>query len=304
MPLLYEWIGISEQVRSQNSLMNQEAARLTRIYEQVGHKTVILKGQANAMLYTQPWSRQPGDIDIWLDGGRDKVIETLKAVGMMEDNSSKCNGGKGDTISYHHIDLPKNENGVDVEVHFRPSSGNLNPFSNKRLQKYLEKEIYQDNMMVDLGFRVPNMKFALVMQLAHIQRHLLSEGVGMRQVIDYYFLLKSDINKQRDEVSYYLSSFGLNHVAGALMWLLHEKLGLEENFLIAPIDEKRGRMLFRTILDGGNFGRYFYEGQDKGTLEKMYANHKKRLQLLRFDVPEAICNEFYSFYCFFKKIRK
>lgn len=107
MALLYEWIGISEQVKSQNKLMNQEAARLTRVFEQTGHQTAILKGQANARLYPQPWSRQPGDIDIWVDGGRDKVVEALKALDMMEDISSKCSDRNGAAISYHHIDLQK-----------------------------------------------------------------------------------------------------------------------------------------------------------------------------------------------------
>lgn len=148
------------------------------------------------------------------------------------------------------------------------------------------------------------MKFALVMQLAHIQRHLLSEGVGMRQVIDYYFLLKSDASNQRDDVFYKLKSFGLNHMAGALMWLLHVVLGLEEEYLIAPMDEKRGRMLLRAIMEGGNFGHHYFDGKDTGVLGKIYANHKKRLQLLRFDFKEAICNEVYSFYCFFAKMKK
>lgn len=304
MALLYEWIGISEQVKLQNKLMNQEAARLKRVFEQAGRQTAILKGQANARLYSQPWSRQPGDIDIWVDGGRDKVVESLKALGMMEDNTSKRNGNNGATVSYHHIDLPKNENGVDVEVHFRPSSGNLNPVTNKRLQAFLEKEIRNENSLVEEGFRVPSMKFALVMQLAHIQRHLLSEGVGMRQVIDYYYLLKSDVNKERDDIFCFLGSFGLKHMAGALMWLLHEVLGLEEEYLIAPVDEKKGRMLLRAIMEGGNFGHHYFDGKDTGVLGKIYANHKKRLHLLRFDFKEAICNEMYSFYCFFAKKMK
>ena len=172
------------------------------------------------------------------------------------------------------------------------------------MQAFLEKEIRNDNSLVGEGVRVPSMKFALVMQLAHIQRHLLSEGVGMRQVIDYYFLLKSDASNQRDDVFYKLKSFGLNHMAGALMWLLHVVLGLEEEYLIAPMDEKRGRMLLRAIMEGGNFGHHYFDGKDTGVLGKIYANHKKRLQLLRFDFKEAICNEVYSFYCFFAKMKK
>ena len=293
MSLLYEWIGLSEQVRLQNIQMNKEAALLTRLFEQAGHYTAILKGQANARLYKQPLSRQPGDIDIWVDGGREKVVETVQRLGLSKEEMK---------VSYHDVHLQ--QNGIEIEVHFRPSSGNLNPFTNKRLQAFLEKEIDAGCLLVEDGFRVPSIRFALVMQLAHIQRHLLSEGVGIRQVIDYYYLLKSDFNKERDDVFYLLKSFGLNHIAEALMWLLHEIFGLEKSYLLAPMDEKRGRMLLHAIMNGGNFGQHYFEGQEKSLLGRMVANHKKRLQMLQFDVPETLCNELYSFYCFFKRVAK
>jgi len=293
MSLLYDWIGLSEQVRLQNIQMNKEAALLTRLFEQAGHYTAILKGQANARLYKQPLSRQPGDIDIWVDGGRDKVVETVQRLGFSK---------KEINVSYHDVHLK--QNGIEVEVHFRPSSGNLNPFTNKCLQTFLEKEIDERCSFVEEGFRVPSVRFALVMQLAHIQRHLLSEGVGIRQVIDYYYLLRSDVNNDRDDVFYQLKSLGLNHIAEALMWVLHEKLGLEKNYLLAPMDEKRGRMLLHAIMNGGNFGQHYFEGQAKSLLGRMVANHKKRLQMLQFDVPETLCNELYSFYCFFKRVAK
>lgn len=90
--------------------------------------------------------------------------------------------------SYHHVHLPENEQGVTVEAHFRPSSGNFNPITNRRLQLWLKKEILSATM-VEEGFCVPSIRFALVMQLAHIQRHFLGGGIGLRHVCDYYWLL-------------------------------------------------------------------------------------------------------------------
>lgn len=288
--LLYEWMGLSEQVRSQNVLMNKEAARLTNLFEQEGHNTAILKGQANARLYPQPLTRQPGDIDIWLDGGKDKIIETIRRLGLITDEIVRFAMDGDTTISYHHIHLKKNEAGVDVEIHFRPSSGNKNPFTNKRLQRFLEDEINRENERVPEGFRVPSVRFALVMQLSHIQRHLMSEGIGLRHIIDYYYLLKSDTNNQRDEVKNRLDSFGLKHMAEALMWVLHEWLRLEEAYLIAPEDEGRGRMLLQSIMDGGNFGRY-YHGRQHGVWQHFFASNKHRLKMLRFDFKEALWME-------------
>ena len=67
--LLMEWTLKAEAIRGFNAKMNAEAARLTRWFGERGRKTAILKGQANARLYPHPDERQPGDIDIWVEGG-------------------------------------------------------------------------------------------------------------------------------------------------------------------------------------------------------------------------------------------
>lgn len=294
--LVYEWLALSEHVKAQNELMNQEAARLTKMFEDEGHRTAILKGQANARLYPHPWSRQPGDIDIWLCGGKEKVIATVRRLGLIEGELSKYSVDGGPSETYHHVHLTKGEKGVDVEVHFRPSSGNVNPFTNRRLQRFLETEINRGNELTPEGFRVPSLKFALVMQLAHIQRHLVSEGVGMRQIIDYYYLLMSDVSCQRKDVSPLLTSFGLSHMAEALMWVLHEKLMLEEKYLIAPLDERRGKMLLQQIMEGGNFGHYHPDKQH-GLRQRIMTKNMHRIQMFRFDFCEAFWIEldYFSF---------
>lgn len=287
--LLYEWIGLAEQLKGQNTLMNLEAARLTKLFENEGHRTAILKGQANALLYPNPFSRQPGDIDIWISGGKKVVEKTLRKLGLLEGNLSKYHPDQA-TQSYHHIHLPRNKNGIDVEVHFRPSSGNQDPFTNHRLQAFLETEIDRDNELTEAGFRVPSLMFALIMQLAHIQRHFITEGVGMRQIIDYYFLLKSGNNQLIIENGK-LKHLGLEKMAGALMWVLHEKLGLEEKYLIAPMDEKRGKMLLAVMMEGGNFGHYSRIRQEEFSIVGSLKYRFKKYEMLKFDVRETIWGE-------------
>ena len=99
--------------------------------------------------YPDKYARQPGDIDIWVEGGRESVLALLP-------NHPKA--------AYHHVHLPKNELGVTVEVHFRPSSGNFNPITNRRLQRWLKKEILSATM-VEEGFCVPSIRFALGLRL-------------------------------------------------------------------------------------------------------------------------------------------
>ena len=300
MELLYEWIGLAEQVRAQNELMNREAARLTALFENEGHRTAILKGQANARLYkghtditesTDNFIRQPGDIDIWVSGGKERVVQTLGKLHLIDGGMSKYHSAEKAGDGYHHIHLPQNENGVVVEVHFRPSSGNQNPFTNRRLQRYLGQEIERENEMVGEGFRVPSLRFALVMQLAHIQRHFIEGGVGMRQVIDYYFLLKSGNNNQLKIENGKLKHLGLDHIAGALMWVMKEVLLMDEGWMIARPDEKRGRMLLDIIMAGGNFGHFSPEMQQGFSVSGSLKYRLEKYKMLRFDVREAIWSE-------------
>ncbi|SDL93079.1 nucleotidyltransferase domain-containing protein [Segatella bryantii] len=265
-----QWACEAESIKGMNELLYQETARLTREFEEQGHRTAILKGQANARLYPDRYARQPGDIDIWVEGGKDCVLALLP-------HHSKA--------IYHHVHLPVNKQGVTVEVHFRPSSGNFNPMTNRRLQRWLEREILLA-AQVEENFRVPSVKFALVMQLAHIQRHFLSEGIGLRHVCDSYWLLQHSTVEDRRIVSSVLRKFGLYHIAMALMWVLGEVFRLDKSLMLTAADSYRGNWLLREMMTDGNFG-WYAKRQRFGLLRRVYENKRRHLRLMKFDFWEA-----------------
>lgn len=275
MEIMFQWASEVENIKGFNELLNGEAARYTQMFAEVGMRTFILKGPANARLYPDAFSRQPGDIDIWVEGGFKKVHAALKNLGFT----------KG-YVASHHIHLPTDGKGVIVEVHFKPSSGNWNPISSIPLQKFLKAEL-DDAILVPEGFYVPNMKFALAMQLAHIQRHFVNGGVGFRQLMDYYILLKNSTEEDRGAVTAHLKPMGLWHIAGAVMWLLQTVFKLERNFMLCEPDEFRGKWLLDSVLEGGNFGHY-------GAEEKMNFVRrwfKKRIFIfhrMKFDAWEVL----------------
>jgi hypothetical protein len=282
--LMVRWMGEAEDIRRMNELQNQEAARLTRLFTEAGRRSAILKGQANARLYPDRLSRQVGDIDIWVEGGKKGVVALLMELGLVTELGSTSVDGKP-TASYHHVHLPPTKDHIVVEVHFRPSSGNFNPFTNRRLQRWLEQEIGSSCQPVDEGFNVPSVRFALMMQLSHIQRHFLVVGIGLRQICDYYWLLKNSSEEDRLEVASHLSSFGLRYTASALMWVLHEVLHLDEGLMLCPPDSYHGEWMLREIMAGGNFGHH--AGREKhGTLRRVMEGRLRHLKLMRFDFWE------------------
>ena len=177
--LLLQWMAESQMLEKANVRLNDAAIQVTEWFRKKGFRTCILKGQGNALMYPNPYSRTPGDIDIWVEGGDKRVISFVRSISPHE---KAC---------YHHIEFPSYK-GVEVEVHYRPSFL-LCFWHNRKLQKYYERvKEEQFSHRVMLGeqgeIAIPMVEFNLIFQLTHIYAHLMNEGIGLRQLVDYYYV--------------------------------------------------------------------------------------------------------------------
>ena len=178
--LLLQWMAESQMLEKTNVRLNDAAIQVSEWFRKKGFRTCILKGQGNALMYPNPYSRTPGDIDIWVEGGDKRVISFVSSISPHE---KAC---------YHHIEFPSYK-GVEVEVHYRPSFL-LCFWHNRKLQKYYERvKEEQFSHRVMLGeqgeIAIPTVEFNLIFQLTHIYAHLMNEGIGLRQLLDYYYVL-------------------------------------------------------------------------------------------------------------------
>ena len=178
--LLLQWMAENQMLEKANVRLNDAAIQVSEWFRKKGFRTCILKGQGNALLYPNPYSRTPGDIDIWVEGGDKRVISFVRSISPHE---KAC---------YHHIEFPSYK-GVEVEVHYRPSFL-LCFWHNRKLQKYYERvKEEQFSHRVMLGeqgeIAIPTVEFNLIFQLTHIFSHLMNEGIGLRQLVDYYYVL-------------------------------------------------------------------------------------------------------------------
>lgn len=272
--LYLRWYYQAEGFKALNQQHYDLSKQMTELFTAQGRRTLILKGQANSRLYPDKFIRQTGDIDLWIEGGRESVIKLLSQMDLM----------KASRLSSHDVTLSKDAFGVDVEVHFDYMQDVRNPFAVKHLRNYLSQQM-DSAVRVPEGFDVPSNKFALVMQLAHIRKHVIGLGVGFRQLTDYFILLKTASDEERAEVSSLLDSFGLRRFAGALMWLLSEKLGLESRYLLCEPDARRGQVLLQEILADGNFGKR--SRRKKGGVFLWWLRNRLRaFRLLWFDFGE------------------
>ena len=283
--LLMTWMGKAQQIRRQNMKVNAVASKLFSMLREDGLRCCILKGQGNALMYPNPYSRTPGDIDVWIDASRERIMEYAQKKFEL-----------GDDIRLQHLETSLD--GVPVELHFFPCSMN-NPIYHARLQKWFKRNAdLQCSHIVGLpdgagDVAIPTTAFNVIYQLTHLYHHFFDEGIGMRQIIDYYYVVNNDeLLVIRDTLQRELKYLGLWKFAGAVMYVLHEALGLSGEKMIAPMDEKRGKLLLAEILNGGNFGRHFTKYghfTQQGMAKKYFLKIWRNMHFVRYYPAEALC---------------
>ena len=308
--LLLQWMMQCQMQEKANVRLNDAAIQVSEWFRKKGFRTCILKGQGNALMYPNPYSRTPGDIDIWVEGGDKRVISFVRSISPHE---KAC---------YHHIEFPSYK-GVEVEVHYRPSFL-LCFWHDRKLQKYYERvKEEQFSHRVMLGeqgeIAIPTVEFNLIFQLTHIYAHLMNEGIGLRQLLDYYYLLISDdllvisddllvisddLLLIRDRVQKELKELGLWKFAGAIMYIMQEVFGLPASRLIVPPNEKYGKFVLNEVLEAGNFGRHdarnrFGRSKLGHNLQRVYRD----MRLVRYFPAEALCEPFFRIWHFFWRLR-
>ena len=382
--LLMTWMGKAQQIRRQNMKVNAVAGKLFSMLREDGLRCCILKGQGNALMYPNPYSRTPGDIDVWIDASRERIMEyTQKKFEL------------GDDIRLQHLETSLD--GVPVELHFFPCSMN-NILYHARLQKWFRRNAdLQCSNVVSLpdgagDIAIPTTAFNVVYQLTHLYHHFFDEGIGMRQIIDYYYVVcdfykvyqnsskitpslftikegstshpapltlrgeggnrptrcseplrskdggpskvspdcagwdrrdaigdiasdasvssafttDSSASTALDVVQRELKYLGLWKFAGAVMYVLHEALGLSREKMIVPIDEKRGKLLLAEILNGGNFGKHFtkYAGFTHQSMGKKYfLKIWRNMHFVRYYPAEALCEPLFRTWHFFWRLK-
>lgn len=312
--MVLKWTMAAEAIKHRNRQTTDVCLRLTEIMSKEGFDTCILKGQANHVYYDRlidgvslGMLRVCGDVDAWI-WPKEKILHPVKCI------IDYCQR-KNILISLCHLHAEvKPIGGVPVEIHFRPSFLNA-PWRNRSFQKLFKVAVFENAKIDDIGIvKKLRVDYDLVFQMNHIYRHLLDEGVGLRQFFDFYVLLK-DYNKERivrkelmgkEEIMKIISSCGMKRFATALMFVLKKIFHVGNDELICGISEKDGLFLLNEIMMAGNFGHYDIRMNDievrKGKLSFQLQRASRRfmrnLRFLSSYPEEVICEPFARVYHF------
>ena len=284
---------LGEKAAMLNAKVNAACVKVAAQLEAAGLPCCIMKGQGIAMAYPDPASRMPGDIDVWVMAPPRQVIAFARKS---LPNAFAC---------YHHVDYVPCD-GIEVELHYRPTYL-TNPIHNRRLQQwFLSQASAQLEHSVELPngagtVRVPTNAFNRIFMMAHIMNHVMFEGIGMRQLMDYYFLLQQGFSQeeQRHEVQL-LRHFGLYHIAAAVMYVLQQLFDIPESSMLVPPDKRRGIFLLNEILQGGNFGQFAPESRRvKTPWDENMLRLKRDWRILKVFPSECLCEPLFRWRHFF-----
>lgn len=352
--LYLKWLGMTAKIAQRNRTLNEECAKVCKDLVHDGFKTVVLKGQSNLEYYPEELRecRTPGDIDVWVKtpsfplkggglgsngsncsngiqiavsdlDGTGAHYEYYKGRAAVVEYARMCARAKGVSenllVRYHHVDMPV-ASGNEVEAHFMPMYLN-NPFLNRRLQDFFER--YGEPMTSSFtqwcqtplcNFPMGTTSFNAVYQLTHIYKHLFEEGIGLRQLLDYYFVLRSWHNECADfsdrsqsmaqwaegmgigvlskvEIQHWLHRLGVWRLAGAVMYVLKVVFDMPEVYMLREPDREAGEHLLEEIMMAGNFGKYDPRNGDlsyESSAHKFWRKTKRNLLLARFYPHEAL----------------
>lgn len=243
--LKMKWLTLTIEIQKRNILICEKARTVSKAFGKDGFCSTILKGAGVSDYYPDPSLRQSGDIDLWVNATRTEIITYLK---------NKYNMGN---IVIHHADVSIFQD-VDTEIHFYPSY-TYDPFRWRRYLSFFEQSIPECFNKNEAGYSCPSARFNAVYLILHIFRHIYNEGIGLRQLLDYYYLLFRLNSEDRQYAMSVLKGMRLSRFTAALMWVIQSVFGTSQSdnqFLLCEPDEIYGRFLLNEIEIGGNFGKW------------------------------------------------
>lgn len=256
VPMLARWLAMVNRDSRVYDSMSGVMSRLVTLFLSKGLHPVIQKGHAAARFYRNPALRTCGDIDIWFPGNEraaaDKIVRNfgIKVIGT-PDNGSCYVVDK--TEVEHHSML--------IEIH--------NPF-HSRLIRRICRENPPQMAEISTGTRmlIPAPMVELLMMNAHILKHCLGVGIGLRQFCDYSLAWRRFTGRDGaghaviDEEEY----FSLCRQLGIIRWTgtLHRFInryipafgGDAVTDIAGTVRDGDVDNIFNLVCEGGNFGRY------------------------------------------------
>lgn len=237
----------TDSIERRNIEMDRALSGLWSLLQSEGLHPVLAKGQAVASFYRQPLYRECGDIDLYFRDSKEmekavRLVSARGAVVRTAPDGSRCFRWKGIVVEYHPqlIDL------------YSPAVKRY--ISRTILDKgFVEQEISGGNLSV----MVPAPELNLLMLYAHVLKHAIGKGIGMRQMCDAAMACSHYAGKiDSEEFRRMCVRSGMSRWCRVLHSFMTGYLGLPEAELPFRTPAADASGLAAIVMKGGNFGQF------------------------------------------------
>ncbi|MBQ6831127.1 MAG: nucleotidyltransferase family protein [Oscillospiraceae bacterium] len=241
---------------------------LVKLLEQEQCPYVIIKGEAAAAYYPVPEHRLLGDVDFMVPEDRaEQIIERLKQQGY--EHSCKED-------EYHQILKKGTER---MELHFEVAGipqGN----AGAAIRAYLA-DVFEQRRLVQGSagdFYAPSHAHHGLIILLHMQHHMTSTGVGLRQLMDWACFVERTRQEPFWETQLLplLKQIGLLYYSVVVTKMCSLYFGQECPHWACNADEELCRELMEDLLAGGNFGRKDQSRARSGSILPDWTGQEKK----------------------------
>jgi len=220
----------------------QTQQEILALLKQQGIPCAVLKGTSLACLYPHPELRVLGDIDLLFTKETvEEACQVLYQQGFIKTHASE-----------KHICLERQ--GVSVEMH---SMVSVFPESEKGLfaRRFMTDALQHTETMHMGAYAFPALSgmYQIISLLAHMDQHLATEGIGLRQLCDWAVAVHAQRQQIGAEQLDLLEQCGLLQFAKVITKICEKYLALPPLPWCADADETLEDALMADMLEGGNF---------------------------------------------------
>lgn len=242
-----QWFNHAYRFIAVNYLVEKSQKELTQILLKGDFPYVILKGLSSASFYEKSELRMLGDVDFLIQNDEKQQIKEI----LIKD---------GYKVSHEnhicHIVFTKPK--AHLEMHFE-ISGIPNGENGDIIREYMKDAIENavEKTHAEQSFFAPTDYHHAVILLLHMQHHILGEGIGLRQLMDWAcFVHKTyDMPFWDEKVIPILQKVGLFEFANVFTALCVKFFKINAPSWITPREDQLLNELLEDIFSAGNFGK-------------------------------------------------
>lgn len=250
--LMLKWLVRVDAIERENIKKNKITLEISTFLKTHHIDAILLKGSSLAVYYTKPLLRLSGDVDLYFE---DPDIFN-RANQLIKQRGVYIGAGALSSTFYKW-------KGCEIEHHSKLTDI-VNPLCESYLRK-LEKQETNNKISINLneeGIRTPSLLMTHIQVNAHILKHFMGFGIGLRQFCDvarlYYHTSKS-LNGEELKLIY--KKLGICRWMELIHCFLVDQLGLDAEFLPYQIQwHEDSQWLMTDVLTVGNFG---FQGHQK-----------------------------------------